>query len=186
MTPLIIAAAAAGLVGWVVARSNDRFVHEREAITVSWSNVETELRRRHDLVPSLVATVRGYAAHERSMLDNLTLVCAAAIGTEGPPVTTVRAENQLVVGIRQLLAMSDAYPDLRANNDFLELQRQLVMTEKRIHASRHAYNDEVRAFNHRVESIPSSLVAWGCRHRPAESFELDLLTRGADTHATRS
>ena len=185
MTALIIAAAAAGLVLWSVVRSNSRFAHEREAIAISWSNVETELRRRHDLVPRLVDTVRGYAAHERPMLDAVMLACAAAVGTEGLPATKVDAENQLVAGIRQLLAMSDAYPDLRAANHFLELQDQLAMTEKRIHASQRLYNSEVRAFNGRVESIPSSLVAWAFRHRLAESFELDPLTRGTDAHATR-
>ena len=177
MTALIVAAVVVGLVSIGVVRSHNRFVDEHQMITDSWSNLETELQRRYDLLPELVETVKGYAAHERGALEGVLTARAAAAATGPAPAARSGVENQLVVGLRRLLAMSEAYPDLRANMQFLELQRQLATTENRIQAARRVYNGNVRAFNRRVESIPSNLVARVFDYAHADYFELDLLVR---------
>lgn len=164
----IIAAAAAVIVVATI-RSHNRFVTQRQLMANAWSNVDTELHRRHDLVPNLVATVRGYAAHERATLDGVITARQRAVDANGD----AKAENSLGHGIRQLLALCEAYPDLRASDHFLELQRELTRTEDRLQASRRIFNGNVRDYNRRVESFPTMLVARTFGFSSADYFELD-------------
>ena len=124
-----------------------------------WSNVDTELKRRYDLVPNLVETVKGYASHEQATFTEVIEARSAAVSSTGTPAEQAGDENMLVGALRQLLAVSEAYPDLKANTGFLELQQELVRTEDRIQAARRFYNANVRAYNTRVQSVPTNLVA---------------------------
>ena len=159
---MTIAAVGAGLtlvVLTVVVASYNRFVSQRQFIENSWSTVETELQRRYELVPNLVATVKGYAAHERETLEAVVRARAQAIGDRGAPDHQAGTENVLVGALGQLLAVSEAYPALEADAQFADLQHQLVITEDRIQAARRLFNRNVRDYNTRVEKVPTNLVA---------------------------
>lgn len=178
MSPTVLAVAGTGLVLVVWAwLSYNRFVLQRELVANSWSTVDTELRRRYDLVPNLVATVEGYAAHERTTLEAVLRARAAAVASGGPPQTQAPAENLLVDGLKHLLALAEAYPELRADQHFLDLQQQLVATEDRIQAARRIFNGNVRDLNRRVEQFPSMLVARLGRFDRAEYFRIDAVDR---------
>jgi LemA protein len=143
----------------VLVVTYNRFVRQRQYIDNAWANVESELRRRYDLIPNLVETVKGYASHESATLEAVTRARADAVADEGTPTEQATSENALVGALRGLLAVSEAYPDLKANASFLDLQHQLVGTEDRIQAARRFYNNNVRAYNERVQSVPSNVVA---------------------------
>ena len=173
MSPLVIALAIAGTVAlWAVVSFN-RFISQRNLITNSWSNVDTELRRRYDLIPNLVETVGGYATHEKTTLTEVIEARAGAVAEHGDAVDQANAENVLVEGLRHLLAVSEAYPELVASTHFLELQRELVTTEDRIQAARRLFNGNVRDYNRRVEAIPSRFVAAVGRFTKADYFEVE-------------
>jgi LemA protein len=152
--------------------SFNRFVRQRQLIDNAWSNVNTELKRRYDLVPNLVTTVKAYAAHERRTLETVIEARAAAVASNGSAAEQALSENVLVDALKELLALREAYPELRANEHFADLQRQLIVTEDRIQAARRFYNSNVRDFNTRVESFPSALVASMCRFEKADWFEI--------------
>lgn len=141
----------------------------------SWSGIETELKRRHDLIPNLVETVKGYAAHEQGVLESLTQARAAATNQHGTTAAG-REESELVRAVKNLIAVSEAYPQLRADQHFLALQRELVNTEDRIQASRRFFNANVRDFNNRVEMFPSSMVAGMASFKRREHFEVEPLS----------
>lgn len=170
--------AAVGLsvvvVGWVVVSYN-RFVSQRQLVENSWSTVDTELKRRYDLVPNLVATVQGYAAHERATFEEVIRARRAAVTTTGTPSRQAAAENLLVDGLKHLLAVAEAYPELKADEHFLALQEELVATEDRIQAARRIFNGNVRELNERVEQIPSNLVARLGGFGRAEYFQIDTV-----------
>jgi LemA protein len=166
------------LVGLLVWGSYNRFVRQRQLIDNSWANVDTELKRRHDLVPNLVETVRGYASHERATLEAVIDARSAAVAATGP-AEQGPSETVLAGTLRSLLALREAYPDLKANTSFLELQRELVNTEDRIQAARRFYNANVRDYDTRVESFPSMLVARIGGFGHAAYFELDPAIRAA-------
>jgi len=176
MTWIAVGAAAVLVVGWLWASYN-RFVLQRELVDNSWATVDTELRRRYDLVPNLVATVKGYAAHEREALEAVVQARRAAVAATGSPEEQAPAENLLVDGLKQLFAVAEAYPDLKADQHFLELQRELVATEDRIQAARRIFNGNVRDLNRRVEQVPSNLVARLGGFRRAEYFQIDDAVR---------
>ncbi|HEY5887176.1 MAG TPA: LemA family protein [Acidimicrobiales bacterium] len=164
------------LVGWIWASYN-RFALQREMVENSWSTVDTELRRRYDLIPNLVATVKGYAAHERQTLETVVEARSQAVAATGAPEDQAPAENRLVDGLKQLFAVAEAYPDLKADAHFLELQKELAATENRIQAARRIFNGNVRDLNRRVQQVPSNLVAkLGGFHR-AEYFQIDETAR---------
>jgi LemA protein len=185
MVPVIVAVVLALWAVLVVARSHNRFVDERTTLTTSWSNIDTELQRRHDIVPNLVDAVRGYAAHERATLDTVLRARTAAGTAAGAAGPRAVAENELARGLRSLLAVSEAYPDLRSSEHFLALQHQLVTTENRIQAARRIYNGNVREFNRRVASVPSNLVAKAFGFEAAAYFELDPVTNAAPAPSVR-
>jgi LemA protein len=177
MSPLIVVGATAGFVLLWALVSFNRFVSQRNLIANSWSNVETELRRRYDLVPNLVETVRGYAAHEQNTLTEVIEARQGAVDSQGNAGEQAGAENVLVEGLRHLMAVSEAYPELVASDHFLDLQRQLVTTEDRIQAARRLFNGNVRDYNRRVEQIPSRVIAAVGRFDKADYFEIEAAVR---------
>jgi LemA protein len=182
VSPVVLVAIGGGLVVMVWAwLSYNRFVSQRQLVANSWSTVDTELRRRYDLIPNLVATVKGYAAHERAALEAVIRARAGAVASHGTPEDQAPAENALVDGLKHLLAVAEAYSDLKADQHFLDLQRQLAATEDRIQAARRLYNGNVRDLNRRVESLPSNLVALVGRFHRAEYFQIDAAARAVPT-----
>jgi LemA protein len=179
MSPLVVALVVAGIVALSAIVSFNRFISQRNLITNSWSNVETELRRRYDLIPNLVETVGGYAAHEKSTLTEVIEARAGAVAEDGDAAEQANAENVLVEGLRHLLAVSEAYPELVASEHFLALQRELVTTEDRIQAARRLFNGNVRDYNRRIEAIPSRFVAAVGRFAKADYFEVEPAVREA-------
>jgi LemA protein len=161
------------LLAIAVVVSYNRFVKQRNLVQESWRQVDVELTRRHSLVPNLVETVKGYAAHERATLEAVTAARTAAAAPGSTPGEQAAQENILQGALRQLFAVAEAYPDLKANEGFRDLQAQLAETEDRIAASRRFYNANVRALNTRVESFPSAIVAKTFGFEKAEYFQAD-------------
>ncbi len=159
--------------------SYNRFVSQKQLIKDAWANIDTELRRRYDLIPNLVETVRGYASHERETFENVTAARAAATAATGSPAAQAAAEGPLVAALRQLLAVAEAYPDLKANQNFLALQSELANTEDRLQTSRRFYNANVRDYNERVKQFPSVLLASMFGFKEEEFFEIEEAMREA-------
>jgi LemA protein len=157
--------------------SYNRFVSQRNLIRSSWANIDTELKRRYDLIPNLVETVKGYAGHERATLEAVTQARAAAAASSGTPASQAAAEGPLVGALRQLFAVSERYPDLKANQNFLELQHELETTEDRLQAARRFYNANVQDYNRRVQSFPSSILARQFGFREEQFFEIEPALR---------
>jgi LemA protein len=152
------------------------FVRSRNLIQESWRQIDVELNRRYDLIPNLVETVRAYAAHERNTLENVTRLrnqAAALSGQDGATPERAQAEEALSGAVRGLMVSVEAYPDLKSNVNFLELQRELTATEDRIAAGRRFYNANVRNYNTQVESFPSVLVANMFHFEKATYFEVN-------------
>ena len=174
MTPLawwLIGIAVVLVIGVTVSRN--RFVRQRALVDESWGDIDVELSRRHDLIPNLVATVQGYAAHEREVLD--TLVRAredAAAHRADRPGAREEFEETVTRALQSVLARVEAYPDLQASSGFLALQRELTLTEDRIAAARRFYNGNVRSYNTRVKTFPANLVAGIFGFRAKDFFEL--------------
>lgn len=152
-------------------------VRLRNHIRDAWANVDTELKRRYDLIPNLVATVKGYAAHEREVLERVIELrnrCAANLG----PIRSQQGdEQQLVSNLQRLLAVAEAYPQLKADRNFLALQEELVNTEDRIQAARRFYNGNVRDYRNKCESFPSNMVAGMFGFETEDYFDVDPATR---------
>lgn len=163
----------------LVAISYNRFVRQNQLIDNAWANVDTELRRRYDLVPNLVATVKGYAAHERATFEAVATARTRAIADEGSPAHQATTENDLVGSLRGLLAVSEGYPELKADAAFGDLAHQLTATEDRIQAARRFYNNNVRDYNQRVQSVPSNLIASVFGFAAREYFEIDTVATAA-------
>lgn len=173
MSMALLVTGALALFVLAVVVSFNRFVKQRQLIDNSWANVETELGRRHDLIPNLVETVRGYVDHEQETLRAVVDARAAASGAVGGPESHTGPERYLTTGLRQLFALSEAYPELHASGPFIELQRELVTTEDRIQAARRLFNSNVREYNQRVDAIPSNVVAKLGRFSRRVYFEIE-------------
>lgn len=157
---------------WAISIYNS-LIRLRQHIRDSWSNIETELQRRYDLIPNLVETVKGYAAHEKTVLKDVTDARSQALGSSGSPNHQAVDENTLVKALNGLFAVSERYPDLKASQNFLELQRELANTEDRIQASRRFYNGNVRDLNTRIEVFPSNIIASLFNFEHGEYFEIE-------------
>jgi LemA protein len=159
--------------------SYNRFVSQKQLIKDAWANIDTELRRRYDLIPNLVETVRGYAAHERGVFENVTRARAAATAATGSPAEQAAAEGPLVAALRQLFAVVENYPDHKANQNFLALQQELSNTEDRLQTARRFYNANVRQYNERVQQFPSVMIARAFGFEQEEFFEIEEALREA-------
>jgi LemA protein len=179
MSPTLIAVLMAVVVVlvWGVMTAN-RFVRLRQHIRESWSDIQVELKRRHDLIPNLVETVKGYAAHEKDTLTRIVELRNRAMGATGPASTLAREESELMLGLKHLFALAEGYPDLKADRHFLDLQRQLALTEDRIAAARRFYNGNVRTLNALRLSIPTNLIASMMNVEEEVFFELDNAAEG--------
>ncbi len=171
--PLIILAVIVFLpLVWLIAGYNG-FVRVRNHCQESWSGIDTELKRRYELIPNLVETVKGYARHEREVFEQVTEARTKAIASTGSPQSQAQDENVLVGSLRSLFAVVEKYPDLKASVNFLKLQEELTDTEDRIQAARRFYNANVRDLNVRVEVFPSNLIAALFGFKKAEFFEIE-------------
>ncbi|HSJ49900.1 MAG TPA: LemA family protein [Actinomycetota bacterium] len=179
MLALWIALGVLVLLALVGVVSYNRFVSQKQLIRDSWANIDTELRRRYDLIPNLVETVRGYAGHERAVFENVTKARAAATAATGSPAEQAAAEGPLVAALRQLFAVVENYPQLQANQNFLALQQELANTEDRLQTARRFYNANVRQYNERVQQFPSVIVARMFGFEQEEFFEVDEALREA-------
>lgn len=166
----ILLAILAVLVGWFIATYNG-FITLINRAKEAWSDIDVQLKRRYDLIPNLVETVKGYAKHEREAFENVTKARAAAIGANGAGAKGA-AENMLSGALKSLFAVAEAYPDLKANQNFLELQRELSDTENKIQAARRFYNTNVRDLNTMLEQFPANVVGNAFKFSPREFFEL--------------
>jgi LemA protein len=168
---IVLAIVAIILVVWALVTYN-RLVRLSVSAEEGESEIDVQLKRRHDLIPNLVETVKGYAAHERGTLERVTEARGAAISAEGPR-DRAAAEGELSQALGRLFALSEAYPDLKADQNFLELQRELTATEDRIQAARRFYNTQVEALNTKIQSLPSKIVARAGNFSEREFFELE-------------
>ena len=150
----------------------NKFVSQRQGIKDAFANIDTELRRRYDLIPNLVESVKGYASHEKETFERVTQARAAAQSAQGP-AEQAQAENMLTSALRQLFAVAEAYPQLQAAANFQQLQAELANTEDRIQVSRRFYNENVREYNERVQSVPSNVIAGMFNFELEEFFEIE-------------
>ena len=160
---------------YLVAAYNG-LIRRRNQIENAWSQIDVQLKRRHDLIPNLVETVKGYAAHEKSTLDAVIQARNAAVAAPTPSATAA-AEGQLTGALRQLFALGEAYPDLKANQNFLALQEELSATEGRVAYARQFYNDSVLEYNNKLQQFPTVYYAKILHFQRREYFETDEAAR---------
>lgn len=159
------------LAGYVLLAYNS-LVRRRNQVDESWSDIDVQLKRRHNLIPNVVETVKGYATHEREAFENVTEARARALGAENPH-QQAQAENALTSTLKTLFAVAENYPDLKANANFLELQRELADSENKIQAARRFYNSNVRDYNTALQTVPSNVVANMFGFKEREFFEVE-------------
>ena len=179
MKALYIVGGVVAFIVIAVVVSYNRFVNQRNLIDNSWSNIDTELTRRYDLIPNLVETVKGYAAHERALFEEVTKARARAVAEHGSPEEQAAAEGPLVGALRHLFAVVENYPELKASAHFQQLQDELVNTEDRIQAARRFYNANVRDYNTRAQQFPSKLIAGAFDFELREYFQVEPALRTA-------
>ena len=176
-----------GVLGWVIIGAialvilllvvgYNRLVRLRNQVDTAWSQIDVQLRRRYDLIPNLVETVKGYAAHERETLEAVTEARQQAVSAKGVE-DQAQAENMLTQTLRQLFAVAEAYPDLKANQNFLALQEELTGTEGRIAFARQFYNERVLAYDNSLESFPSNILARVFNFEAKGYFEAEAASR---------
>jgi LemA protein len=163
---------------WLVFTYN-KLVRQRNQVDASWAQIDVQLKRRHDLIPNLVETVKGYAAHEKSTLDAVISARAGAVAASGAdPATRAEAETAVSQTLGRLFALAEAYPNLKANTNFLALQSELGNTEDKIAYARQFYNSAVQSFNNSTQTIPTNLIAGMMGLRTKTFFETAESERG--------
>jgi LemA protein len=177
---LIIIGVVVVLLVVVLIATYNSLVKLRNRIENAWAQIDVQLKRRYDLIPNLVETVKGYASHERETLEQVTQARNMAVSATGP-AQQAQAENVLTGALKSLFAVSEAYPDLKANQNFLELQEELTGTEGRIAYARQFYNDTVYNYNTKIQSFPTNLIAGMFNFTEREYFEADDESRGPVT-----
>ncbi len=177
MVLLIVAIVVVVLLALYVVISYNGLVRLRNRIENAWAQIDVQLKRRYDLIPNLVETVKGYAAHEREVFEQVTRARAGAEAASGVQ-QQAQAENQVTSAIRRLIAVAEAYPQLQANENFLALQEELSGTESKIAFARQFYNDTVATLNTSIESFPSSVVARVGGFERKEYFDIEEPVRG--------
>ena len=160
-----------------VVTTYNSLVTLRNHIADAWSNVDTELTRRYDLIPNVVQTVKGYAKHEQETLTRVVELRNTCMADHGSVSHQQGTEKELVIAVQKLLAVAEDYPDLKADAHFLELQKELVNTEDRIQAARRFYNGKVRDYRNKCESFPSSLIAGQFGFESRDFFDVDPAVR---------
>jgi LemA protein len=168
---LVIVAVVVLLIVWIIAMYNG-LVRSRNRVDNAWAQIEVQLKRRWDLIPNLIETVKGYAAHERGTFEAVTEARTAAQRAQGP-AATAQAEGILGQALGKLFAVAEAYPDLKASQNFLDLQSQLTDTENKVAVSRQVYNDTVLTFNNAIQTFPSVIIANSFGFTKREFFEVE-------------
>ncbi|GAB4347184.1 MAG: LemA family protein [Gammaproteobacteria bacterium] len=171
MTTLTISVVGAALLVWGIVIYN-LFVRDRNRVLAAWSDIDVQLKRRHDLIPKLVEAVKQYAAYEQATLSAITELRLQAEQTRDLQQLAV-TESRIGSGLQKLVALAEAYPDLKASTVFLDLQQQLTDVENHIQYARRYYNGAVRNLNTRIDSFPDTLIAKAFRFQPADYFELE-------------
>ncbi len=167
---LVFLAVLGVLAVWSIAMYNG-LISLRNAVRNAWSQIDVQLKRRHDLIPNLVETVKGYAGHEKETLENVTRARAQAVSAEGVGAQS-QAEQQLTGALGRLMLVVEQYPQLKANQNFLTLQEELTSTDNKIGFARQNYNDTVMTYNTRIESVPTNILAGMFQFTQEEFFEL--------------
>ena len=190
ITLIVLLVIIALIVMWLVGMHNS-LIGLRNRTQESWRQIDVELKRRHDLIPNLVETVKGFATHERGTLDDVMRARSAAVSAGGSPAETAAAEQQLTGAVGRLMAVAEAYPQLQANSNFLALQQELASTEDRIASGRRYYNATVRELNTKVESFPSNMIAKQFGIHQEQYFEAEAQARSTpqvnfDTNSPRT
>jgi LemA protein len=171
---LLIIAAALVVAGVIMYNG---LIRSKNQVENAWSQIDVQLKRRLDLIPNLVDTVKGYAAHERETLDAVISARNAAMQAPNTPNQQAAADNVVSGALGKLFALSEAYPDLKANENFLALQEELSATEGRVAYARQFYNDSVLSYNNKIESVPTNFVANALSYKQREYFEADEAAR---------
>ena len=177
MIVLVVLVALIVLVGLYFIVGYNGLVRLRNRIQGAWAQIDVQLRRRYDLIPNLVETVKGYATHEKGTFEAVTAARANALNAQGP-AQQAAAENVISGALKSLFAVAEAYPDLKANQNFLSLQEELTSTEGRIAYARQFYNDEVLKLNTKIQVFPTSILAGMFGFTAHEYFEADDTSRG--------
>lgn len=177
MIPLIVVLAVVAVLVATLVSVYNRLVRGRNAVDNAWAQIDVQLKRRHDLIPNLVETVKGYAAHERATLEAVVAARAQALGAQGP-AERASAETMLSGALKSLFAVAESYPDLKASANFAELQEELAATENRIAYSRQYYNDAVLTYNNAIQTVPANIVAGMTGFTPREYFQAPGEERG--------
>ena len=163
--PLLVAAFAVGLY--------NALVRLRNRVKNAWSQIDVQLKRRHDLIPNLIETCKGYMTHERETLESITKARNLAAQSSGGVADQANAENQLSQALSNFYVVVENYPDLKASTNFLQIQEELTSTENKIGFARQFYNDETMKFNTKIEIFPSSIIAGTFNFKQAEFFEIE-------------
>ncbi len=175
---IVLLIIAAALILYLIAAYNG-LIRRRNQIENAWSQIDVQLKRRLDLIPNLVETVKGYAAHEKETLDAVIKARNAAVAAPSTPGAQAAADGQLTGSLRQLFALGEAYPDLKANTNFLALQEELSATEGRVAYARQFYNDSVLEYNNKLQQFPTMYYARALKFERREYFEADEAARTA-------
>ncbi len=172
-TTLIILGVIVAIAGWLIAVYNG-LIKLKNRVKEAWSDIDVQLKRRYDLIPNLVETVKGYAKHESETLENVIKARNEAMAAQktGDAKEQAQAENVLSSTLKSIFALAENYPDLKANQNFLELQRELTDTEDKIQASRRFYNGNVRDFNTKIETFPTNIFAGMLHFKKFDFFEI--------------
>lgn len=188
MTILYIVLAILVVLLIIVASAFNGFIARRNQAKEAWADIDVQLKRRYDLIPNLMNTVKGYAAHEASAFEKVSEARAAAmgVGAAASPAQHAEAENMLSGALKSIFAIAEAYPDLKANQNFLQLQKELGDTEDKIQASRRFYNQTVMALNTAIESFPGNIIAGMFGFKNMDLFELSSNDQAAREPVTVS
>ncbi len=173
---IIVLIVVVALIAYLISVYNG-LIRRRNQIENAWSQIDVQLKRRLDLIPNLVETVKGYASHEKETLDAVIQARNAAVAAPDTPVAQAQAENALTGTLRQLFALGEAYPDLKANQNFLALQEELSSTEGRVAYARQFYNDSVLGYNNKLQQFPTMYFAKMLKFERREYFEADEAAR---------
>lgn len=168
---IIVLVVVVALVLWVISLYN-KLVRFRNQVRNAWSQIDVQLKRRHDLIPNLVETAKGYMKHERETFEAITQARAAAMGAQGAS-EAAKAESQLQGALSRFNLVVENYPELKANTNFLSLQEELTSTENKIGFARQFYNDQVMQFNNLIESVPTNIVAGMFQFTKSDFFEIE-------------
>ena len=172
LTSLIFIVIAAGLIFYLIGLYNG-LVRGRNEVKSAWSSIDVTLKRRYDLIPNLVETVKGYAGHERQTLEAVARARQQAVSFTGSVEDRAKVENILTQSLRSLFALAEAYPNLKANQNFLALQEELATTENKIGFARQYYNDTAKGYKNRIEIFPSNILAGIFNFKPEPFFQLE-------------